>query len=69
MDLFDIAVAKKLAGGGGGGGGSSWELLAQKEYSFSEEAPTTSTQIDTITVPSTDIWNSDLIIVGVARRK
>lgn len=23
MDLFDIAVAKKLAGGGGGGGGSS----------------------------------------------
>lgn len=26
MDLFDIAVAKKLAGGGGGGGGGSSDL-------------------------------------------
>lgn len=29
MDLFDIAVAKKLSGGGGGGGGSSDFSTAQ----------------------------------------
>ena len=71
MDLFDIAVAKALAGGGGGGGGggASWELLASEEYSFSEEAPSTATEIDQIIVPYEDVYNSDVIIVGVARRK
>ena len=44
MDLFDIAVAKKLVGGGGGGGGASNIILGE----FTAQA---SEGIQTITIP------------------
>lgn len=52
-----------------GGGGSSWTLLAHKEYTFTTEAPTSSTQIDTITVSAADSYRSDKILCGVARKR
>lgn len=50
MDLFDIAVASKLAGGGGGGGGSSYTLLASKEFEISTTS-TSASIVGDISIP------------------
>jgi hypothetical protein len=72
----DIAQGKtawvngqKVTGTASGGGGSSWELIASKTYTFSEEPPTAQTQIDTFTLDPNKVYTSNKIICSVARRK
>lgn len=65
MDLFDIAVASKLAGGGGGGG-SSYTLLAKEEFEVSGTS-TSKTAVGTISAPG--CWTSDKIIYVRVRDK
>lgn len=60
MDLFDIAVAKKLAGGGGGGGGIT--PIVEKTYNVSTTS-TTAIDIDTFQIPLTDITNKWLLTI------
>lgn len=63
MDLFDIAVASKLAGGGGGGGGSCVELLTTKSLGHVETSSTSATQIDSATFQREDFKDYDWILV------
>lgn len=65
-DLFDIAVASKLAGGGGGGRGSSYTLLAKEEFEVSGTS-TSKTAVGTISAPG--CWTSDKIIYVRVRDK
>ena len=67
MNLYDLAVAKKLAGGGGGGGGgSSYTLLAKEEFEVSGTS-TSKTAVGTISAPG--CWTSDKIIYVRVRDK
>ena len=67
MDLFELAVASKLAGGGGGGGGgSSYTLLEEKEYEITYSSTSKAT-IETITVP--EAWTSAKMILVSSRDK
>ena len=62
MDLFDIAVAKKLAGGGGGGGGGGLgTLLAEKTYNITTTS-TSAEQIDGIFIEETAFENKIVVI-------
>lgn len=54
-DIFDIAIAKALAGGGGGGGGSS-AFVVNVEVSFDDE--TGSYSIDSLDKSFADILNA-----------
>lgn len=60
MDLFDIAVAKKLAGGGGGGGGIT--PAVEKTYNVSTTS-TTAIDIDTFQVPLDKVANKWVAII------
>ena len=49
MNLYDIAIAKKLSGGGGGGGGGSRiDLLATQSLGHIETESTTATEVGAI---------------------
>lgn len=63
MDLFDLVIAKKLAGGGGGGGGGVGTLLASKSLGTVNTSSTSETQIDTITI--SDAANYDMFLAIV----
>lgn len=64
MDLFDIAVASKLAGGGGGGG-SSYKLLASGEVTFNANPSTAQTSVGTLSLGSEGYTGYKLIYVKV----
>lgn len=64
MDLFDIAVASKLAGGGGGGGGGNFELLLTESLGHLETTSTSATATDkSLTVEN--INDYDMLIVMI----
>lgn len=64
MDLFDIAVASKLAGGGGGGGGGNFELLLTESLGHLETTSTSATNIGkSLTVEN--INDYDMLIVMI----
>lgn len=50
-------------------GGSSWTLLASREYTFTTDPSTTTTQIDTISLPSSSVYDSGIIVASIARKK
>ena len=62
MDLFDIAVASKLAGGGGGGGGGGLELLASESFTV-QHSSTTAKSVGRIDFDNSNITTNSLIIV------
>lgn len=64
MDLFDIAVAKKLAGGGGG---SSYTLLHESEYEISLSTGTE--LLATINIPNIFASTLEKMIFIRTRRK
>ena len=55
--------------GGGGGEDTGWKLLATKNYTFTEEPPTSTTEIDSFTLDATEIYTSEALIYSIARRK
>ena len=61
MDLFDIAVASKLAGGGGGGGGGSNITLLGSDY-WAVNPTSTSAQYVGFIDCGTDVWTDNAII-------
>lgn len=68
MDLFDIAVASKLAGGGGGGGGSSYTLLHEEDIqvTYSSTSATAAVQIP---LSAEDVYTNDHIVYVRIRDK
>lgn len=64
MDLFDIAVASKLAGGGGGGGGGGegLTLLASEEVTI-ETASSSAVVVKEIPVNESDYLGTKLLLV------
>lgn len=65
MDLFDLVIAKKLAGGGGGGGGSSYTLLASGEVTFNTNPSTSAVEFAAINIGSEGYTGDKLIYVEV----
>lgn len=64
MDLFDIAVASKLAGGGGGGGGGGLDLLATQSLGHIQYSSTSATEIaQTISLNKDAMLPYDYILV------
>ena len=64
MNLYDIAIAKKLSGGGGGGGGgSSYTLIHQEDI----EVSTTSTSAEIVKEISLDptVFEGKMIYVRI----
>lgn len=65
MDLFDIAIARKLSGGGGGGGGSSDSITVTMSYTSDPDGLSVivakTTGLEMITVLSTP---QELELVG-----
>lgn len=62
MNLYDIAIAKKLSGGGGGGGGgSSYTLIASTEAEVSTSS-TSPIDVTTISLDNSDFENKILYV-------
>ena len=62
MNLYDIAIAKKLSGGGGGGGGgSSYTLIASTEAEVSTDS-TSAIDVTTISLDSSKTANKLIYI-------
>ena len=65
MDLFDLAVANKLAGGGGGGGGGGLDLIATKSIGHITQSSTTATDTGQSVVID-DVNAYDILLVVVS---
>lgn len=55
--------------GGGGGEDTAWKLLATKNYTFSAEPSTTTTEIDSFILDASEIYTSEALIYSIARKK
>lgn len=60
MDLFDLAIAKKLSGGGGGGGSGIATLLATKDMGHLQT--TSSSDVDTGVSVDVDLTGYDMLL-------
>ena len=55
--------------GGGGGEDAGWKLLATKNYTFSANPSTTTTEIDSFVLDASEIYTSEALIYSIARKK
>lgn len=69
MDLFDIAIAKKLAGGGGGGGGDSLTLLKTADLGTVQTSSTTEATVTQITVNGIDDYEVLIVLCERSEKK
>lgn len=66
---YDVTALAEAVINVAGGGGASWKLLASKTYTFTQEPPTSTTQIDSFQLDPNEIYVGDRLIYSISRRK